>query len=67
MTSDPRETSVTIQDVGRESMRYIRTEKDDPACAAQEGKLFIPASNLDLKSGMRSKGTSMEFLSGEWG
>ena len=27
MTSDPKETSVTIQDVDRESMKYIKTEK----------------------------------------
>ena len=27
MTSDPKETSVTIQDDDRESMKYIRTER----------------------------------------
>ena len=32
------ETSVTIQDVDRESMKYIKTEKDDPCWAAQEGQ-----------------------------
>ena len=31
MTSDPMETSVTIQDVDRESMKYIKTERDDPS------------------------------------
>ena len=59
MTSDPMDTSVTIQDVHRESMKYIKTERDDPSWAAQEGQLLIPASNLDLKSGMRSTGTSI--------
>ena len=34
-TSDPEETSVTIQDVDRESMKYIKTERDDPSWAAQ--------------------------------
>ena len=29
MTSDPMETSVTIQEVDRESMKYIKTERDD--------------------------------------
>ena len=58
MTSDPKETSVTIQDVDRESAKYIKTERDDPSWAAQEGQLLIPASNLDLISGMRSTGTS---------
>ena len=29
MTSDPMETSVTIQDVDCESMKYIKTERDD--------------------------------------
>ena len=45
MTSDPKEIKVTIQDVDREGMQYINTE------------LLIPASNLDLISGMRSTGT----------
>ena len=65
MTSDPMDTSVTIQDVHRESMKYIKTERDDPSWAAQEGQLLIPASNLDLKSGMRSTGTSIyDFVRG---
>ncbi|XP_063717776.1 uncharacterized protein LOC134844885 [Symsagittifera roscoffensis] len=51
MTSDPKETSVTIQDVDRESMKYIKTEREDPSWAAQEGQLLISASNLDLISG----------------
>ena len=59
MTSDPKETSVTIQDVDRESMKYIKIERDDPSWAAQEGQLLLPASNLDLISGMRSAGTPM--------
>ena len=67
MTSDPEETSVTIQHVDCESMKYIKTERDDPSWAAQEGQLLIPASNLHLIPGMRSTGTSMDILSGEWG
>ena len=55
MTSDPKETD-------RESMKYMKTEQDDPSWAAQEGQLLIPASNLDLISGMRSTGTSMDFF-----
>ena len=55
MTSDPKETSVTIQDVDHESAKYIKTERDDPSWAAQEGQLLIPASNLDLISGIRKK------------
>ena len=62
MTSHPMETSVTIQDVDRESMKYIKTERDDPSWAAQEGQLLIPASNLDLISLMRSTGTSMDIF-----
>ena len=57
MTSDPKETSVTIQDVDRENMKYRKTEQEDPSWAAQEGRLLIPASNLDLISSMRSTGT----------
>ena len=62
MTSDPKETSVTIQDVDRESMKYRKTERQDPSWAGQKGRLLIPASNLDLISGMRSTGTSMDFF-----
>ena len=62
MTSNPEETSVMIQDVDRESMKYIKTERDDPSWAAQEGRLLIPASNLDLIPGMRSTGGSMEIF-----
>ena len=62
MTSDPKETSVTIQDEDRESAKYIKTERDDPSWAAQEGQLLIPASNLDLISGMRSTGTPMDIF-----
>ena len=52
MTSDPKETSVTIQYVDRESMKYRKTEREDPSWA----------SNLDLISGMRSTGTSMDIF-----
>ena len=67
MKSDPKETSVTIQDVDRESMNYMKTERDDPSWAAQEGQLLIPTSNLDLISGMRSTGTSMDIFVREVG
>ena len=62
MTSDAKKTSVTIQDVDRESMKYRKTEREDPFWATQEGRLLIPASNLDLISGMRSTGTSMDIF-----
>ena len=62
MTSDPEKTSVTIQDVDRESAKYIKTERDDPSWAAQEGQLLIPASNLNLIPGMRSTGTPMDIF-----
>ena len=62
MTSDPEETSVTIQNVDRESMKYIKIERDDPSWAAQEGQPLIPASNLDLIPSMRSTGSSMDIF-----
>ena len=62
VTSDPKETSVTIQDVDRESIKYLKTEREDPSWAAHEGQLLIPTSNLDLISGMRSTGTSMDIF-----
>ena len=62
MTSDPKETSVPIQDIDRENMKYIKTERDDLSWAAQEGQLLKNASNLDLISRMRSTGTSMDIF-----
>ena len=63
MTSDPKETSVTIQDIDRESMKkQKKNERDDPSWAAQEGQLLIPESNLDLISDMRTTGTTTEFF-----
>ena len=38
----------------------MKTEQEDPSLAAQERRLLIPAPNLDLISGMRSTGTSMD-------
>ena len=43
-------------------MKYIKTERDDPSGAAQEGQLLIPASNLDLITGMLSTETSMNIF-----
>ena len=62
MTSDPEETSVTIQEVDRESIKYMKTDRDDHSWAAQEGRLLVPASDLDLIPGMRSTGTSMDIF-----
>ena len=62
MTSDPKETSVQIQDIDRENMKYIKTERCDLSWAAQEGQLLKNASNLDLISRMRSTGTSMDIF-----
>ena len=45
MTSDQKETSVTIQDVDRKSKKYIQNDKEDPSWAAQERQLLIPGSN----------------------
>ena len=59
MTSDPKETSVTIQDVDRESTKHKKTEREDPSWAAQEGRLLIPASNLDLISGIFVRGVGV--------
>ena len=67
MISEPKINSVTIQDVDRESKKYIKDVRDDPSWAAQEGQLLITASNLNLISGMRSTGRRLLFLSGDWG
>ena len=51
MTSDPKDTTITIQDVDRESINYMKTEREDPSWAAQEGRILIPASNLPESGG----------------
>ena len=40
----------------------MKIEREDPSWAAQEGRLLIPASNLDLITGMRSTGQSMDIF-----
>ena len=62
MMSGTKETSITIQDIGRESMKNMKTEREDPSWDAQEGRIFIPASNLGLIPGMRLTGTSMDIF-----
>ena len=62
LTSDPRETSVTIQDADRETIKYIKNERDDPSWAALEEQLLIPASKLDLISGIRTTVASMDIF-----
>ena len=42
--------------------KYIKTERYDLSWAAQEGQLLNPAPKLDLISGMRSPGTSMDIF-----
>ena len=42
-----RRSTVTTQDIDRKSMKYIKTKRDDPSWAAQEGQLLITASNVD--------------------
>ena len=46
----------------RESMKYVRNDSDNPSWAAQERHLIIPASNLNLISGMQSTGLSMDIF-----
>ena len=43
-------------------MKYIKTQRDDSSGAVQEGQLLIPASNLDLITGMLSTETSMDIF-----
>ena len=62
MTSGRKKKGVMTQNVDCESMKYTKTESDDPSWAAQERQLLIHASKLDLKSGMRSTGTSMDIF-----
>ena len=60
--SDPKETSITIQEVDRESKKYIKNDNEDCSWAAKEGQMLIPLPILNLISGMRSTGNSMIIL-----
>ena len=60
MRSDPKETSVMVQDVDQLSRKHIKNDKKDPSLAAQERQLLIHASKLNFISGMRLTGTSMD-------
>ena len=62
MTSDPKKTSVTIQDVDCESKNYIKNDEEYPSWAAQEGHLLIPTFNFNIISCMQSMGTSMKIF-----
>ena len=57
MTSHRKETSVTVQDVDRESKKCKKSGKGSPGRAIA---LLVP--NFKLKSGMRSTGTSMDVF-----
>ena len=43
-------------------MNYIKNDKPDPSWAVQGGPLLYPASNLNLISGMRSTGISIDIF-----
>ena len=43
-------------------MKYIKNDRENPSWAAHKGQLIIPASNLDLLTGIRPKGTSMDIF-----
>ena len=43
-------------------MKNIRNDQHDSSLAAQEGPLLISASKLNLVSGMRSTGMSMDII-----
>ena len=51
-----------MKNVDRESIKYMKTEREDPSWAAQEGRILIPASNIDLIPDMRSTGMSMDIF-----
>ena len=51
-----------IQDVNRETTKYISKDKHDPFWAAQDWPFFFQSSNLNLLFGMRSKRLSLVFF-----
>ena len=49
MTSDPKQTKATTQDVDLESRKNFKNDKTDPSWAAQEGQLLIPVSTCNIR------------------
>ena len=43
-------------------MKYIENDRNNSSWVAQEGQSIDPATNLNIISGMRSTGTSMDIF-----
>ena len=51
-----------MQDIDRESVKYIKTDNHNPSCAGENVLLYLPASNLNLISDIRLTGTYMDIF-----
>ena len=60
--TDSNKTNVKNQYVDAKHMKYIKNYKTDSSWDAQNGPLFIPGSNFNLKSEMRLTWMSMDIL-----
>ena len=65
MTTDPKETKLTMQDVDRGTLKYLTSYRPDSSWVAQ-GVLLIPASNLHSNPVGNQPGRRWIFLSGKW-
>ena len=62
LTTDPKETILTIQDVDRDSIKYVSHDNTESNWVAPDGPLSLPQSSLDLLDFGRSTGTSMDIF-----
>ena len=67
LPANPKEAFLTIQGLDQNSIKCISRDSTESKWVAPDGPLHVPESNLDLLDFGRSTGTSMNFLSGEWG
>ena len=62
LPADPKRTILTIQDIDKDSIKYVSHDNTESNWVAPDGPLRIPQSNFDLLDFGRSTGTSMDIF-----
>ena len=62
LPADPKKTILTIQDVDKDSIKYVSSDNTESIWVAPGGPLRVPQSNLDLLDFGRSTGMSMDIF-----
>ena len=62
LPADPKETTLTIQDVDKDGIKYVSHDNTESNGVAPDGPLRVPQSNLDLLDFGQSTGTPMDIF-----